>query len=213
MPGTPSPTRSCRPLESYKDRPNHIGDPRSINKIEYCDEVFQRLALNPEIMRVVNALTGALSAVGGSLCDTGLRGAALRTGNRPQYHGAALVRSTAERSGELPLHGGFNGGEHGQHANDPRAGAGLRNPANDFQSGNGRVFASYVNCALSLVDVPEGAGGFVCVPCAAPAAPALSHHTHSSHDGTIGVCKLPLAQMATFQLLAAVIWRRWRSGR
>ena len=56
----------------------------------------------------------------------------------------------------------------------------MRNPANDFQSGNGRVFASYVNCALSLVDVPEGAGGFVCVPCAAPAAPALSHHTHSS---------------------------------
>ena len=47
------------PLESYKARPNHIGDPRSINKLEYCDEVFQRLALTPEIMRVVDALSAA----------------------------------------------------------------------------------------------------------------------------------------------------------
>lgn len=129
------------PLESYKDWPGHIADPRSINRIEYCDEVFQRLALNPEIMRVVNALTG----------------------NRPQYLGAALVRNT-EASSDIAFHGGYNGGD-GQHPDDPRAGTGLRNAANDYQATGGRVFASFINCALTLVDVPEGAGGFVCVPC------------------------------------------------
>ena len=137
------------PLESYKDRPNHIGDPRSINKIEYCDEVFQRLALSPEIMRVVNALTG----------------------NRPQYLGAALVRTT-ESSSDIPFHGGHNGGD-GQHPEDPRGGAGLRNAANDYQAAGGRVFASFINCALTLVDVPEGAGGFVCVPCHPTPPPPL----------------------------------------
>ena len=110
------------PLQSYRDRPGHIADPRSINYIDYAeDTVFQRLALNPEIMRVVNALTG----------------------NRPQYHGAALVRNT-EGSSDIPFHGGHNGGD-GQHPDDPRGGAGLRNAANDYQASNGRVFASFIN--------------------------------------------------------------------
>jgi hypothetical protein len=70
------------------------------------------------------------------------------TGNRPQLLAASLTRNTKE-SEDIGFHGGFTGG--------------LRNPANDYQASNGEVFATFLNAAVSLVDVPPGAG-FVCVP-------------------------------------------------
>eukprot|EP01050_Picozoa_sp_SAG11_P025991 SAG11_NODE_6065_length_1395_cov_1.732253_1_plen_119_part_00 len=81
------------------------------------------------------------------------------TGNAPQSHGMALVRTTPKNR-EIGFHGGHNGGHNNavggndQHPNDSRVGSGLHNPANDYQASGGRVFATFVNCALSLVDVP-----------------------------------------------------------
>ena len=46
------------PLRSYHDANTKPSTPRSINNVPYADEVFQRLVLNREIMRVVLALTG-----------------------------------------------------------------------------------------------------------------------------------------------------------
>ena len=114
------------PLTSYRDASTKPTTPRSINNVEYVDEVFQRLILNPEIMRVVLALTD----------------------NCPQHLGVALTRNTKD-SDDLALHGGASGGIH--------------NPANDYQAADGRVFATFLNAGVSLVDVPPGTG-FVCSP-------------------------------------------------
>jgi hypothetical protein len=85
------------PLQSYKDPSNNPKTPRSINYVEYVDEVFQRLILNPEIMRVVLALTD----------------------NAPQHLGCALTRNTSD-SDALAFHGGVSGGIH-HPANDYQA--------------------------------------------------------------------------------------------
>ena len=85
------------PLQSYKDPSNNLKTPRSINHVEYVDEVFQRLILNPEIMRVVLALTD----------------------NAPQHLGCALTRNTSD-SDALAFHGGVSGGIH-HPANDYQA--------------------------------------------------------------------------------------------
>ena len=45
------------PLRTYWDVNTKPTTPRSINNVPYADEVFQRLVLNREIMRVVLALT------------------------------------------------------------------------------------------------------------------------------------------------------------
>jgi len=70
------------------------------------------------------------------------------TGNCPQLLSVALTRNTMA-SDDIPFHGGFSGG--------------LRNPANDYQAADGRVFATFLNAGVSLVDVPPGTG-FVCIP-------------------------------------------------
>ncbi len=70
------------------------------------------------------------------------------TGQCPQHLGSALTRNTRD-SDDIPFHGGSSGA--------------LRNPANDYQAGDGRVFATFLNAAVSLVDVPTGSG-FVCIP-------------------------------------------------
>lgn len=70
------------------------------------------------------------------------------TGNQPQLLSTGLTRNTKE-SDEIAFHGGFEGG--------------LRNPANDYQASDGKVFANFLNAAVSLVDVPAG-GGFACIP-------------------------------------------------
>ena len=75
------------PLRSYRDVNTKPTTPRSINNVPYADEVFQRLVLNREIMRVVLALTD----------------------NSPQLLSVALVRNTKE-SDDIPFHGGFSGG-------------------------------------------------------------------------------------------------------
>ena len=75
------------PLKSYQDVNTKPTTPRSINNVPYADEVFQRLVLNREIMRVVLALTG----------------------NSPQLLSVALVRNT-KKSDDIQFHGGFSGG-------------------------------------------------------------------------------------------------------
>ncbi len=114
------------PVRSYRDPTTEPTTPRSLNNVHYADDVFQRLALNPETMRVVLALTD----------------------NCPQLLAVSLTRNTTE-SDDIPFHGGFTGG--------------IRNPANDYQAAEGRVFTTFINAAVSLVDVPAGTG-FVCVP-------------------------------------------------
>ncbi len=66
----------------------------------------------------------------------------------PQHLLTALTLNTTE-SEDINLHNGASGV--------------IRNPANDYQAGDGRVFATFLNAAISLVDVPSGAG-FVCIP-------------------------------------------------
>ena len=70
------------------------------------------------------------------------------TGERPQHLLSALTVNRPD-SDEITLHNGASGA--------------WRNPANDYQAADGEVFATFINAAISLVDVPEGAG-FVCIP-------------------------------------------------
>ena len=68
------------------------------------------------------------------------------TDNCPQHAGTGLARNTRETD-DLPFHGGVSGGIH--------------HPANDYQAA--RIFATFLNAGVSLVDVPAGTG-FVCIP-------------------------------------------------
>ena len=70
------------------------------------------------------------------------------TRERPQHLLSALTVNLPD-SDEITLHNGASGP--------------WRNPANDYQAAEGRVFATFINVAISLVDVPQGAG-FVCIP-------------------------------------------------
>ena len=70
------------------------------------------------------------------------------TNYRPQLLAATYTRNF-QNEDDIPLHNGHEGG--------------LRNPANDYQAVGDKVFATFLNAAVSLVDVPRGAG-FVCVP-------------------------------------------------
>ena len=143
------------PLKSYDpDYAEKLHTPRSLDNVEYGADVFARHALTPAIMRAVLALTG----------------------NSPQHLGLSLVRDDGTHGADIGLHGGFAGGGQG---NDPGADGGddgpalgLRNLSNDYQASGGRVFASFINCATTLVDVPRGAG-FVCVRPLPPLCPRL----------------------------------------
>lgn len=70
------------------------------------------------------------------------------TRERPQH---LLSTLTVNRPGsdDIQLHNGVSGA--------------WRNPANDYQAADGNVFATFINAAISLVDVPDGTG-FVCIP-------------------------------------------------
>lgn len=70
------------------------------------------------------------------------------TKERPQHLLSALTVNKPD-SDEITLHGGTT--------------SAWRNPANDYQAVDGEVFATFINAAISLVDVPDGAG-FVCIP-------------------------------------------------
>ena len=70
------------------------------------------------------------------------------TGNRPQLLAATYTRNYRDEE-DIALHNGHEGG--------------LRNPANDYQANGAEVFATFLNAAVTLVDVPAGSG-FVCVP-------------------------------------------------
>lgn len=70
------------------------------------------------------------------------------TDNCPQLLMTAL-QVYPKGSGDLALHNGQVGA--------------IRNPANDYQVGDGRIFATFLNAAIMLVDHPPGQG-FCCVP-------------------------------------------------
>ncbi|MBM3263729.1 MAG: phytanoyl-CoA dioxygenase family protein [candidate division Zixibacteria bacterium] len=70
------------------------------------------------------------------------------TYERPQHLLSALTMNTWKND-EIGLHGGTEGTWH--------------NPANDYQVADGKIFATFLNAAVSLVDVPPGCG-FVCIP-------------------------------------------------
>ena len=110
--------------------------PTYINHLQYCDDAFARLVLNPEIMRVVDALTLGCQ----TLVDT------------------ALIKM--DPSGGAKNEGGFHG-ELGQHV------SGSNVPGEHWKdyhvTPDGEVFAGFLNCGVTLVDVPEGSG-FVCIP-------------------------------------------------
>lgn len=115
------------PLWTYCDAHTEPTAARALDNVVYRDEVFQRLVLNPKIMRVVLALTG----------------------NRPQLLAASYTKNY-KHNDEIPFHNGHDGS--------------LHNPANQYEAKGDKVFATFLNAAVSLVDVPPGAGGFVCVP-------------------------------------------------
>jgi len=71
------------PLASYDTPGLNATEARAIVNVDYGDEVFQRLALNPQIMRLVLALTL----------------------NSPQLMDLALTRNVQE-SNDIPFHGG-----------------------------------------------------------------------------------------------------------
>lgn len=70
------------------------------------------------------------------------------TDNHPQLIAATYTRNFKDED-DIALHSGHDGG--------------IRLPANDYQANGDKVFATFINAAVSLVDVPPGAG-FVCVP-------------------------------------------------
>ena len=114
------------PVQRYRDDSTGPTTARTVCGPDYVSDVFARLVLNREIMRVVLALTD----------------------NCPKHLNVCLTRNTVD-SDDIPLHGGFTGGIH--------------NPASMYQAANGRIFATFLNAAVSLVDVPEESG-FVCIP-------------------------------------------------
>ena len=75
------------PIKTYQDPSTKPTTPRSLNNPEYVEDVFQRLILNPEIMRVVLALTR----------------------NAPQHLGCGFTRNT-RHCDKIPFHGGTSGG-------------------------------------------------------------------------------------------------------
>ncbi len=109
-------------------RSNHAPNkPWWIYNVHYYDnEVFQRLTVNREILRVTRGLTM----------------------NKPRLYHVVANRLTKETD-ETELHGGFTGG--------------FREPNVGYQVANEEIFCSFITVAISLVDVPAGAG-FVCIP-------------------------------------------------
>jgi len=108
-------------------RTNHTPNkPWWIYNVHYDNEVFQRLTINREILRVTRGLTM----------------------NKPRLYDVVANRLTKETD-EIELHGGFTGG--------------FREPHVGYQVANEEIFCSFINVAISLVDVPAGAG-FVCIP-------------------------------------------------
>ncbi len=99
--------------------------------------------------------------------NTATRGGGLHltqfTDNCPQHVGTALTMNT-RASDDLAFHGGVSGSIH--------------HPANDYQAADGRVFATFLNAGVSLVDVPPGTG-FVCIP--------GSHKSHFPKPEHVGI--------------------------
>jgi ectoine hydroxylase-related dioxygenase (phytanoyl-CoA dioxygenase family) len=74
--------------------------------------------------------------------------------NSPQLLDLALTQNTRE-SDDIRFHGGVS--------DFPDVPPGLHHPACDYQALGDTIFASFLNAAVALVDVPQGSG-FVCIP-------------------------------------------------
>lgn len=143
------------PMRTYRDASTQPTNPRAILNAHYVDEPYQRLVVNPKLMRPVLELTDGC----------------------PMLLDVAVTRNTAEND-DIPFHGGAVGHFH--------------NPANCYQVKDGRCFATFVNAAVTLVDVPQGMG-FTCVPGSHKAHfPRPAHVTHET-DAPVVVNVCPRA--------------------
>lgn len=119
-----------KPVNVHKrDYTSHIGNP------QYGHVLFQELAQNEKIMRVVMGLMW----------------------NRPRLFVSAvhhqLKRNATEQDKKL-FHKDHSGFEFPP---------GFRNPHNDYQAGRGKIYCNFINASTALSDVPPGMG-FSCVP-------------------------------------------------
>ena len=123
------------PMQVWRHEEGH---PQYVSHVQYGDPSYARLATNPEIMRVVAALQGGAgrsTLIASDMVQMRREGGALNEG---PFHGEI---------GEQVLGGSTVPGEHFK----------------DYHVENGEIFAGFLNCAVSLVDVPLGSG-FVCIP-------------------------------------------------
>jgi hypothetical protein len=107
--------------------------PNYINHLQYCDDAFHRLALNPEILRVVRALTGgSCTLVDTALTQMRREGGVLNEGG---FHGELGVHVPGKH-GAAPGHGSTRPGEQ----------------YNDYHvTADGQPYAGFLNCGVSLV--------------------------------------------------------------
>ncbi|MBT4098160.1 MAG: hypothetical protein HOM68_01855 [Gemmatimonadetes bacterium] len=103
-------------------------------------ENASRAIINPEFVDPVYADL--------QLNDEIMRVVLTLTDNSPQHLQCALIQNHRGCT-DGGLHNGAEGG--------------MRNPANDYQAADGKIFATFINAGVSLVDVPAGSG-FVVVP-------------------------------------------------
>ena len=121
-----------------------VPKPVNVNRREYTSHIgnphyghqlFQDLVQNEHILRVVMGLMW----------------------NRPRLFVNAVhhqVKRPLSEHGEKRLHKDHSGFEFPPD---------FRNPHNDYQAGNGKIYCNFLNAATALSDVPPGMG-FCCVP-------------------------------------------------
>ncbi len=128
----------------FSMNPADVPKPVNVNKREYTSHIgnpqyghvlFQELAQNEKIMRVVMGLMW----------------------NRPRLFVSAVhhqVKRPIEEHGKKVFHKDHSGFEF-----PPE----FSNPHNDYQAGSGKIYCNFVNASIALSDVPPGMG-FACVP-------------------------------------------------
>eukprot|EP01051_Picozoa_sp_SAG22_P009616 SAG22_NODE_813_length_7051_cov_71.816887_3_plen_214_part_00 len=124
------------PCEFWRHEEGH---PQFVSNVQYGGGAFARLAVNPEIMRVVAALQGGpgrSTLVASDMVQMRREGGALN---------------------EAPFHG-----EIGEQVG-PGGSTSPGQQFKDYHVAGGEIFVGFLNCAVSLVDVPPGSG-FVCIP-------------------------------------------------
>ena len=103
-----------------------------INNIQYGDKIFQDLAMDPQILRVVAGLTM----------------------NSPRLFHYNFTIMTKDDQAKGSFHRDDSGFKFPPD---------FRNPHNDYQVGNGKIYCSHIATWVALVDVPRNTG-FCVVP-------------------------------------------------